>query len=189
MPDDVIGDVVPLLDKILDAPVENPRPTLVTVPVPAVCHDKVVPLDDKTVPLEPIASFESVFVALAYTKSPVAYVENPVPPFADPNTPVTPVVKGNPVTLVITPDDGVPSAGVTSVGDVFNTTEPVPVLVVVPVPPYATFNVPATTTLTTVPVAGVSPVDPKLIELTTLLETDSVYVAIWAVVTRTVDPA
>jgi hypothetical protein len=33
--------------------------------------------------------------------------------------------------------DGVPSAGVTRVGDVDSTTEPVPVLVVVPVPPLA----------------------------------------------------
>lgn len=41
--------------------------------------------------------------------------------------PVTPVVNGNPVTLVIVPLDGVPSAGVTSVGDVANTTAPVPV--------------------------------------------------------------
>jgi hypothetical protein len=65
VPEDVIGDVVPLLDKILAAPVENPKPTLVTVPVPAAAQLSVVPLDDKTVPLEPIPSFESVFVALA----------------------------------------------------------------------------------------------------------------------------
>ena len=32
--------------------------------------------------------------------------------------PVTPVVKGNPVTLVITPEAGVPSAGVVITGDV-----------------------------------------------------------------------
>ena len=39
-----------------------------------------------------------------------------VPPFATGNTPVTPVVSGKPVTLVMTPDAGVPSAGVTSDG-------------------------------------------------------------------------
>ena len=33
-----------------------------------------------------------------------------------------------PVKLVTTPDDGVPNAGVTSVGDVDNTTLPVPVV-------------------------------------------------------------
>ena len=40
----------------------------------------------------------------------------PVPPLATERTPVTPVVKGNPVTLVRTPEIGVPSAGVTKVG-------------------------------------------------------------------------
>jgi hypothetical protein len=43
-----------------------------------------------------------------------------------------------PVTLVIVPEAGVPKAGVTSVGLVFNTTEPVPVEEVTPVPPDAT---------------------------------------------------
>ena len=42
-------------------------------------------------------------------------------------TPVTPVVSGSPVTLVITPLVGVPSNGVTSVGEVANTSAPVPV--------------------------------------------------------------
>lgn len=50
-----------------------------------------------------------------------------VPPFAPGKIPVTPVVNGRPVALVSTPLDGVPSAGVTSVGDVANTTAPVPV--------------------------------------------------------------
>jgi hypothetical protein len=36
----------------------------------------------------------------------------PVPPLATGKVPVTPVVNGKPVTLVITPDAGVPSAGV-----------------------------------------------------------------------------
>ena len=40
----------------------------------------------------------------------------PVPPLAVSNVPVTPVVRGSPVTLVITPLAGVPSAGVVSVG-------------------------------------------------------------------------
>ena len=43
-----------------------------------------------------------------------------------------------PVTFVITPDAGVPNAGVTNVGDVFKTTDPVPVEVATPVPPPAT---------------------------------------------------
>ena len=50
-----------------------------------------------------------------------------MPPLAIGNTPVTPVVKGKPVALVSTAADGVPKAGVTSVGDVANTAEPEPV--------------------------------------------------------------
>ena len=43
-------------------------------------------------------------------------VVTPVPPLATGSVPVTPVVKGSPVTLVITPLAGVPNAGVVSVG-------------------------------------------------------------------------
>jgi hypothetical protein len=53
----------------------------------------------------------------------------PVPPLATGKVPVTPVVRGRPVKLVATPDDGVPKAGVTKVGLVANTFEPEPVLV------------------------------------------------------------
>jgi hypothetical protein len=42
----------------------------------------------------------------------------PVPPLATGRVPVTPVVKGSPVAFVITPDAGVPKAGVTKVGEV-----------------------------------------------------------------------
>ena len=68
----------------------------------------------------------------------------PVPPLATGRVPVTPVVKGKPVKLVATPDVGVPSKGVTNVGDVDKTTDPVPVEVVTPVPPFKTGNVPVT---------------------------------------------
>ena len=51
----------------------------------------------------------------------------PVPPFATGKVPVTPVVKGRPVALVSVTDVGVPSRGVTNVGEVANTAEPVPV--------------------------------------------------------------
>lgn len=54
----------------------------------------------------------------------------PVPPLATGNVPVTPVVIGKPVQLVKTPEAGVPSAGVTSVGLVANTKEPEPVSLV-----------------------------------------------------------
>ena len=49
-----------------------------------------------------------------------------VPPLATGRMPVMPLA-GMPVQLVSTPDAGVPSAGVTSVGDVANTSAPLPV--------------------------------------------------------------
>lgn len=83
-------------------------------------------------------------------------VATPVP------KPLTPVLIGSPVALVKVADDGVPRAGVTSVGEFDNTVLPVPVEVVTPVPPLATAKVPATVTAPEVAVAGVKPVDPKL---------------------------
>lgn len=58
-----------------------------------------------------------------------------VPPFAIGKTPVTPVVSGSPVALVSTAAEGVPSAGVVSVGDVAKTTFPVPVAPLAVTPP------------------------------------------------------
>ena len=58
--------------------------------------------------------------------------------------PDTPVEMGNPVPLVNVTLVGVPKTGVTRVGDVLKTTLPEPVDVVVPVPPFATGNVPET---------------------------------------------
>lgn len=60
-------------------------------------------------------------------------VVTPVPPFATGKVPVTPVVSGSPVAFVSVADDGVPSAGVTSVGDVEKTR----LVEVVPVAPLA----------------------------------------------------
>ena len=58
-----------------------------------------------------------------------------VPPLAVGRTPLTPVVSGSPVAFVNVTDVGVPKIGVTNVGDVLRTTDPVPVEVVTPVPP------------------------------------------------------
>jgi hypothetical protein len=63
-------------------------------------------------------------------------VATPVP------KPLTPVEIGKPVKLVATPEAGVPNAGVTNVGEFDNTTLPVPVELVTPVPPLATGRVP-----------------------------------------------
>jgi hypothetical protein len=49
-----------------------------------------------------------------------------------------------PVMFVPTKAEGVPRAGVTSVGLLLKTTDPVPVLLVTPVPPLATGSVPLT---------------------------------------------
>jgi hypothetical protein len=57
----------------------------------------------------------------------------PAPPFAAGRTPVTPVVKGKPVTFVATIAEGVPNAGVTNVGEVAKTNKPVPVSSVIAV--------------------------------------------------------
>jgi len=64
----------------------------------------------------------------------------PVPPLATGKVPVTPVVKGNPVAFVKVADDGVPRAGVTSVGLLDRTLFPVPVEVPTPVPPFVTLS-------------------------------------------------
>jgi hypothetical protein len=63
-------------------------------------------------------------------------VATPVP------KPLTPVEIGRPVAFVKTAALGVPRAGVTSVGEFDNTTLPVPVDEVTPVPPFATARVP-----------------------------------------------
>ena len=83
-------------------------------------------------------------------------VLEPVPPFATGRVPVTPVVRGRPVAFVSVTDVGVPRIGVTNVGLVDNTFAPEPVLVVTPVPPLATGNVPVTPVVRGRPVAFVS---------------------------------
>ncbi len=64
----------------------------------------------------------------------------PVPPLATGKVPVTPVVSGKPVALVRVADEGVPNAGVTSVGLLDRTLLPVPVDVPTPVPPFVTLS-------------------------------------------------
>jgi hypothetical protein len=69
-------------------------------------------------------------------------VVTPVPPLVTPNVPVIPVDNGSPVQLVNVPEVGVPKRGVTKVGLVAKALAPEPVLVVTPVPPLVTPNVP-----------------------------------------------
>jgi hypothetical protein len=134
-----------------------PDPVLVVTPVP--------PLETPNVPVTPVDNGRPV----AFVRTPDAGVPNagvtnvalvmvglvpntlapepvlvvtPVPPLETPSVPVTPVDKGRPVQLVSVPEVGVPSNGVTNVGDVFKTLLPEPVLVVTPVPPLETPSVP-----------------------------------------------
>jgi len=101
------------------------------------------------------ATVVNAVVPLAF-KYPAVNVVAPEPPLATPNVPVTPVDKGRPVAFVSVTDVGVPSIGVTNVGDVFNTLLPEPVLVVTPVPPFNTGNMPVTPLVKGKPVAFVN---------------------------------
>jgi hypothetical protein len=80
-------------------------------------------------------------------------LDTPVPPFNTGSTPVTPVVSGSPVQLVSVPDAGIPNNGVTNVGEVERTFDPVPVDKVTPVPPFATERVPEISVAGTVALA------------------------------------
>ena len=75
-----------------------------------------------------------------------------------------------PVQVVKTPDVGVPSKGVTKVGDVLNTLLPLPVELVTPVPPFDTARVPDSVTAPVLVVDGVSPVLPALKDVTPPVE-------------------
>jgi hypothetical protein len=55
-----------------------------------------------------------------------------------------PVARGRPVALVKVAAEGVPKLGVTKEGELDNTTLPLPVEVVTPVPPFATATIPVT---------------------------------------------
>ena len=132
--------------------------------------------------LPPIERPEAVPVKFVATpldgvpSAPLNVTNAPAEPTATPKavatlvpSPDTPVDIGRPVQEVKVPEEGVPKTGVTKVGDVLNTLLPEPVDVVTPVPPLATAKVPATVTAPEVAVAGVNPVDPKLIVLTAVV--------------------
>ena len=105
---------------VLPVPVETvtPVPPLATgsVPVTPVVKGKpVVLVSTPDVGVPKIGVTKVGLVDKTLLPDPVELV-TPVPPFATGKVPVTPVVRGKPVTFVITPLLGVPSAGVTNVG-------------------------------------------------------------------------
>lgn len=103
-------------------PVESGKPVqLVKVPLVGVPRIGVVSVGEvaKTSRPDPV-SFVTAVARLAL----VGVAKNVAIPAAKPETPV---LIGKPVQLVKVPLDGVPSAGVTSVGEVANTSAPVPV--------------------------------------------------------------
>jgi hypothetical protein len=100
--------------------------TEVTLP-PLVVDDNTVPLKVKPDPTsknvtDPAESSQNK-IRSAFGSERFA----PVPPFAKGNCPVTPVDNGKPVAFVRVKAVGVPRLGVTRVGEVAKTSEPVPV--------------------------------------------------------------
>jgi len=79
------------------------------------------------------------------------------------------------VQFVRAPEVGVPSTGVTKVGEVERTRLPDPVEVVTPVPPLATARVPARVIAPPVAVLGVSPVVPPLNVVTVVPVVDDIF--------------
>ena len=84
-------------------------------PAPGAVDAHVLPLDVNTFPLVEGATTCTAEVPLPRTTLLAVSAVAPVPPLATGSVPVTPVAKGKPVTLVITPEAGVPKAGATSV--------------------------------------------------------------------------
>ena len=86
------------------------------------------PETDKLVPVAaPIFGIVSIGEADNTTFPVPVAVVTPVPPLRTGKVPVTPVVNGNPVMFVATPEAGVPKFGVINVGELAKTTAPVPV--------------------------------------------------------------
>jgi hypothetical protein len=127
-----------------------PLPPLATAKIPVVPVERGKPVALVNVTLAGVPSVGVTNVGeLANTKAPVPVssvtaearladdgvakkVATPAP------NPLTPVEIGRPVAFVNVTLAGVPSVGVTSVGEVDKTVLPVPVEVVTPVPPFAT---------------------------------------------------
>lgn len=108
-----------------ETPVEIGKPVqLVSVPLDGVPKAGVTRVGEVAKTTAPVPVSPVTAAAKLAVEGVAKNVATPVP------NPDTPVEIGNPVQLVRVPLDGVPSAGVTSVGDVARTGEPDPVAVV-----------------------------------------------------------
>jgi hypothetical protein len=129
-----------------------PEPVAVVEPVPPEAIGKV-----------PVVRAD---VEVAYKAPLVVNEVKPVPPLPVGRVPETPVARGRAVPFDRFTADGVPRSGVTKAGLLDRTTDPVPVDVVTPVPPYATAIVePCHVPELTVPNALTLPVPSKLTDL------------------------
>lgn len=118
---------VPVTPVVNGKPVQLVKVPLDGVPRAGVTKAGLVANTNAPLPVSPVTAAAKFALEGVARK-----VATPVP------KPLIPVATGKPVQLVKVPDVGVPSKGVTSVGLVDKTAEPEPVLVVTPVPPFAT---------------------------------------------------
>ena len=88
--------------RVVVVPFTVRSPPTITFPVVVIAAAPTVPVN--------------VGLAESATEPVPVDVVTPVPPLATGRVPVTPLVSGSPVTLVIVPDAGVPNAGVVNVG-------------------------------------------------------------------------
>ena len=114
------------------APTNKTLPTVLPVMPPPIDKDAELVTQEVFVPSVPSTFPELVVCEGRKALRALLAVVCPVPPFAIGRVPVTPVVRGNPVAFVSVPLDGVPRAGVTSVGLVARTKAPDPVGAVTP---------------------------------------------------------
>lgn len=117
MPAGSVNVVVPAIAGALKATVPDVEPLNVAVPV--IVGEPIVGLVPNTKAPDPVSSVtaDARFALDGVAKN----VATPVP------RPLTPVLIGSPVAFVSVAEEGVPSAGVTSVGLVANTRLPEPV--------------------------------------------------------------
>jgi hypothetical protein len=140
----------PLLSPLLRVRIGASTPSLTRRIADVVCKSPELP-NFTSLP-ESVAPFPPVLAPAA------SAVATPVP------SPLIPVLTGNPVQLVSVPLAGVPSKGVTSVGDVANTKAPLPVSPVTVAARFALLGVPrkVRTPVPVVVVDGEPPAPPPI---------------------------